>query len=134
MCIRDRYSHLRSNSFHDGNGLLQWSQRACHDSCSSGRSGDRGKRHNGRGYGGSQGRWGDVYKRQDHITSLLFILPVTIFCDSICLIFSFRTVSPFLGIWKNDGVNVGDRSLFSFKICVYYACNDTRRKRGLTYA
>ena len=61
-------------------------------------------------------------KFSDHITSLLFILPVTIFCDSICLIFSFRTVSPFLGIWKNDGVNVGDRSLFSFKICVYYAC------------
>ena len=29
---------------------------------------------------------------------------------------------------------VRNRSLFSFKICVYYACNDTRRKRGLTYA
>jgi hypothetical protein len=44
-----------------------------------------------------------------------------------------KNPSPFFGIWKNDGVNVGNRSLFSFKICVYYACNDTRRKRGLTY-
>ena len=50
-----------------------------------------------------------------------------------CVLLYRKNPSPFFGIWKNDGVNVGNRSLFSFKICVYYACNDTRRKRGLTY-
>ena len=44
-----------------------------------------------------------------------------------------KNPSLFLGFGKMMELMLGNRSLFSFKICVYYACNDTRRKRGLTY-